>query len=266
MKIATFNANSIRARIPITERWLKKKRPDILCIQETKTQDEFFPRNEFSKLGYYVSFHGEKGYNGVAIASLQPPDKIHFGFCDGKGSQDETRLVYAKFGQVHVVNTYVPQGRDITNPAYKYKLDWFNRLKSFFQTRFTTRQKVLWTGDLNIAPTPIDVHNPERQSNHVCFHKDVKEAFRDTVSWGFVDVFRTHHPGPGHYSFFDYRTKNAVERSIGWRVDHILATGPLANTSQDCYIDVEPRKWDKPSDHTFVIAEFDFSVHNRAKS
>ncbi|MFW6151874.1 MAG: exodeoxyribonuclease III [Verrucomicrobiota bacterium] len=257
MKIATFNANSIRARMPVASKWIKDNRPDILCIQETKTHDAFFPQNEFTKLGYHVSFRGEKGYNGVAIASLKQPDQIKFGFHDGKESREDTRLAYGKFGPLHIVNTYVPQGRDINNPAYKYKLDWFQRLRNLFETEFTTRQKVLWTGDFNIAPTFIDVHNPERQSNHVCYHQNARQAFQDTVSWGFIDVFRKSHPEPGHYSFFDYRTKNAVERSMGWRVDHFLATKPLANTSTDCYIDVEPRKWDKPSDHTFVVAEFD---------
>lgn len=255
MKIATFNANSIRSRLHIVRPWLTANEPDVLCIQETKTPDSDFPVDEFAGLGYYVTFSGQKGYNGVAIASRKKPDKVSFGLDNGS-SPDHSRLLYARFGPVHVVNTYVPQGREITSSMYEYKLQWFERLRSFFERNFSARQKLLWTGDINIAPDRIDVHNPDKQKKHVCFHEDARKAFRDTVAWGFTDVFRLYHPEPGQYSFYDYRTKNAVERKIGWRVDHVLATRSLAKHSKDCYIDVEPRKWNKPSDHTFVVAEF----------
>jgi len=256
MKIATFNANSIRSRLEIILGWLKENKPDVLCVQETKVVDKDFPSLAFIESGYNVIFCGEKSYNGVAVISRQKPSDVRFGLDDG-GQADETRLVCAKIGPVSVVNTYVPQGREIDHAMYKYKLEWLKRLKAFFGRHFTPRDKVVWVGDMNVAPEAIDIHNAPEQENHVCYHVDVRKAFADTISWGFVDVFRKHHPEPGQYTFFDYRTINAVQRKMGWRVDHILATPPLAAKSKDSYIDIKPRLLDKPSDHTFLVAEFD---------
>jgi exodeoxyribonuclease-3 len=255
MKIATFNANSIRARLEIILDWLKENDPDILCIQETKVQDHEFPSMAFAEAGYHVEFRGQKSYNGVAIISKTKPDLVSYGLDDGEQA-DESRLMYAKFGALHVVNTYVPQGREIDHEMYQYKLEWLKRLKSYFDRHFTTRKKVVWTGDLNVATLPIDIHNSEKQAKHVCYHVDVRKAFDSTVDWGFKDVFRKHHPEPGHYTFFDYRTVNVVQRNMGWRIDYILATPSLANKSTDSYIDIKPRLKDRPSDHTFLVAEF----------
>ena len=255
MKIATFNANSIRSRLGIVLQWLQTHEPDVLAIQETKVQDGEFPALAFTKLGYNVIFRGEKSYNGVAIISKCTPSEVRFGLDDGKQA-DETRLACCKVGPVYVVNTYVPQGREIDNPMYAYKLQWFKRLKAYFERHFTPKTKLVWVGDLNVAPEAMDIHNAEEQSEHVCYHVDVRKALADTVSWGFVDVFRKHHPEPGQYSFFDYRTVNAVQRHMGWRVDHILATPSLAKTSTDSYIDLNPRLMEKPSDHTFLVADF----------
>lgn len=255
-KIATFNANSIRSRLNIILEWLRKNSPDVLCIQETKVQDSEFPYLDFVESGYNVIFKGEKSYNGVAIISREKPDRVVTGLDSGK-TTDDTRLIYARFGSLHVVNTYVPQGREIDHDMYQYKLEWLKRLRKFFENNFTNRMKVAWVGDINVAPEPIDIHNPEKQENHVCYHVDVRNAFADVLAWGFVDVFRKHHPEPGQYSFFDYRTADAVNRKMGWRVDHILATPALAAKSIDSYIDLEPRLAEKPSDHTFVVAGFD---------
>ncbi|MHC4996828.1 MAG: exodeoxyribonuclease III, partial [Planctomycetota bacterium] len=227
MKIVTFNANSVRSRLEIVLAWLDAHQPDVLCIQETKAQDHDFPALDFAGAGYHVVFRGEKSYNGVAIVSRRKPDDTSFGFADG-GPADATRLAYARFGPLHVVNTYVPQGREIDHEMYQVKLKWFKRLRKYFDKNFTTRKRVVWVGDLNVAPEPMDIHNSEQQKNHVCYHVDVRRAFAETVSWGFEDVFRKHRPGPGEYTFYDYRTPNAVKRKMGWRIDHILATPPLA--------------------------------------
>ena len=255
MRIATFNANSIRSRQEAVLVWMRTLRPDVLCVQETKVTDAEFPALPFIEAGYHAAYRGEKAYNGVAVFSRSKPDDVRFGLDDG-GPADETRLAYARFGSLHVVNTYVPQGHEIDNPTYAYKLEWFRRLRDYFDRHFTARQKVLWLGDLNIAPTPLDVHNPEQQTEHVCFHADVRKAFAEVVAWGFTDVFRKHHPEPGQYSFFDYRTINAAKRKMGWRVDHLLATRPLADRCTDAWIDLEPRLQPKASDHTFVVGEF----------
>ena len=255
MKIATFNVNSIRSRLPIVLGWLKKNKPDIMCLQETKVQDHDFPVQPFTDAGYQTAYRGEKSYNGVVITSLQKPQELKFGFNDGL-SADESRLIAAKIGNIHVVNTYVPQGREINNAMFKYKLKWFERLRKFFDRNFKRGDKLIWVGDLNIAPETIDIYNANMQENHVCYHKDARTAFEKTKQWGFIDIFRKYHPEPGQYSYYDYRTLDAVGRKMGWRVDHILATEPLAIKSKDCYIDLKPRLEHKPSDHTVMVAEF----------
>jgi exodeoxyribonuclease III len=255
MKIATFNANSIRSRMDVILRWLAEHKPDALCIQETKVQDAEFPRQPIEGAGYHVVFKGEKAYNGVALISRTAPSEVSFGLDDMP--RDEPRLLHAKIGPVHIVNTYVPQGREIDHEMYKYKLEWFARLRRYFDQHFKTTDKVIWVGDLNVAAEPIDVHSPELYGNHVCFHAAAREAFAQCRSWGFVDVFRKHHPEPAQFTFFDYRTPNAVQRGIGWRLDYLLASPALAKTSADAAIDVLPRLENKPSDHTFVSATFD---------
>ncbi len=255
VKIATFNANSVRARLAIIVSWLAAHKPDVLCLQETKVTDAEFPVDAIREAGYLAVFRGEKSYNGVALLCRTGPTAVHFGLDDG-GPADETRLVRAKVGPIHIVNTYVPQGREIEHAMYRYKLEWFRRLREYFDRHFTPRAKVLWLGDLNVAPEPEDVHNPQDQATHVCFHGDVRRAFDETKAWGFVDCFRKRHPEAGQYTFFDYRATDSLKRNLGWRVDHMLATRPLAARLKDCYIDLEPRRMDKPSDHTFVVAEF----------
>jgi exodeoxyribonuclease-3 len=256
MRVATFNVNSIRSRLEIVRAWLAANRPDVLAVQETKVTDDLFPALDLREAGYHVVYRGEKSYNGVALLSCAEPRDVRFGL-DDSGPADETRLVAARIGAVHVVNTYVPQGREIDDPMYRYKIEWFGRLRRYFERHYTPRQKLIWLGDLNLAPEAMDIHNAEQQANHVCYHVDARRAFANTVSWGFVDVYRKHHPEPGRYSFFDYRQKDAVRENRGWRVDHILATRTLAAKCTDAWIDLKPRKAAQASDHTVVVAEFD---------
>ena len=256
MKIATFNVNSVRSRMGILLEWLAANRPDVVCLQETKVVDADFPVEPIRSAGYQAVFRGEKSYNGVAILSLTAPRAVRFGLDDG-GPEDATRLACAKIGPVHVVNTYIPQGRDIGHEMYRSKIEWFARLRSYFDRHFTPRQPVVWVGDFNVAPTAQDIHNAEQQADHVCYHVDVRRAFEETMDWGFVDVFRKHHPQPGQYTFFDYRQKDSVARNQGWRVDHIMATTSLAAKSVGAAIDLKPRLAEKPSDHTVLMAEFD---------
>lgn len=254
MKIATFNANSIRSRMPILLEWLDEHQPDVVGIQETKAQDADFPQAEIEAAGYHVVFRGEKSYNGVAILSKVEPEEVRFGFDDG-GPADETRLVVARVGSVLIVNTYVPQGRAIDHVMYQYKLQWYRRLKELFAKEFADEPNLVWLGDLNIAVEPIDVTNPQAKKDHVCYHEDCRAAFLD-VKGDLVDVFREKNPEGGAYSFYDYRVKNAVDRGIGWRIDYILARPGLAAKCTDAYVDLEPRRKEKPSDHTFLVAEF----------
>lgn len=255
MIVATFNANSLRARLPIVTEWLKANAPDVLCVQETKVQDADFPAEAFTEIGYHAAFRGQKSYNGVAIISRERAEDVAFGLDDG-GPPDEARLARAVCGGVPVVNTYAPQGTAPDSPQFAYKVEWFARLRAFFARHYSPDRPLIWTGDINVAREPIDVYNPDGLRDHVCFHKDARRALNDVTAWGFVDVFRERHPEPGHYTFWDYRDKGAIKRKTGWRLDYVFATKPLAGRCVSARIDIEPRLRERPSDHTFVVAEF----------
>jgi exodeoxyribonuclease-3 len=257
MKIASFNVNSIRARLPVVTAWLARSRPDVLALQETKVQDESFPRAAFEELGYSCVFRGQKSYNGVALAARQEMADVRFGLPDEP--RDEARLLQARIGDLILVNTYIPQGYLALSERFQYKLDWFKRLLDYFRTSFRPTDLLLWVGDLNVAPLPIDVYDPEALLGHVCYHPAVREALDEIVRWGFIDVFRMHCQEAGQYTYWDYRMRGAFRRNRGWRLDHILATKPLAEKCTACYIDIEPRLGDRPSDHTPIVAEFDLA-------
>jgi exodeoxyribonuclease-3 len=255
-KIATYNVNSIRSRLHIILPWLKENRPDVFCMQETKVEDGKFPVGEFEDTGYGVIFKGEKRYNGVAIASLEKPEMVNSGLDDGD-PPDKDRLIRCVFSGIHIINTYVPQGRERESPHFVYKLEWFRRLRDFLDKLYSPDEPLIWCGDLNVAPESIDVHDPKRLLGHVCFTPEVWEAFHQVKAWGLVDIFRQLHPGmPGNYTFYDYRVPKSAERGLGWRVDHILATRSLAAKSIRCTIDMTTRSAEKPSDHTVLVAEF----------
>ncbi|MCJ7778026.1 MAG: exodeoxyribonuclease III [Sedimentisphaerales bacterium] len=254
MKVATFNVNSLRTRLPIVVQWIDKNQPDVLCLQETKVQDANFPADELDKTGYKYAFKGQKSYNGVATFSKSSITNIEFGFSDEP--RDEARLIKAEINGFVIVNTYVPQGVSPDSEKFRYKLEWFERIYDFFNERFTPSDPVIWVGDLNIAPAPIDVYDPDALWGHVCFHPDVHKALDKVLQWGFVDCFRLHCSEAGQYTFWDYRLPNSIKRNLGWRLDHIMATKILAEKCTICYIDKEPRTADRPSDHTPLIAEF----------
>lgn len=255
MKVASFNVNSLRARLEVVPGWLGKFEPDVLCVQETKVQDVDFPGDAFDGIGYKYVFKGEKKYNGAAIFSKSEITKVEFGFADEP--KDEARLIKAEINGIVVVNTYVPQGYSPESEKFEYKLKWFKRLGEYFKKNFKPTDPVLWTGDLNVAPEAIDVYDPAALSGHVCFHPEVHKALKKVMAWGFVDVFRMHCKEAGQYTFWDYRM-NSFRRNLGWRLDHIMTTEVLANKSSACYIDKEPRLVERPSDHTPIIAEFDW--------
>ncbi len=255
MKIASFNVNSIRARLPIVTHWLTENQPDILCVQETKVQDHDFPGQAFDEINYQYVFKGQKSYNGVAIFSKEKTENIRYGF--DKEPKDEPRLISAQINGVTIVNSYVPQGNMPESEQFEYKLNWFDRLLDFFDSNFQNSDSIVWVGDLNIAPEPIDVYDPVGLLGHVCYHPDVHKALQKVMKWGFIDIFRLHCKEAGQYTFWDYRMRNTFKNNIGWRIDHIMATKPVADKSTACYIDKNPRMMERPSDHTPIIAEFD---------
>jgi len=259
MKLATFNANSLRMRLNVILGWLKSHQPDVLCIQETKVQDHEFPIQAFEGSGYYVNFRGMKSYNGVAILSRAKPISVVYGLADHPEA-DQPRLAHAAFDGFSVINTYIPQGYLLESPKYAYKLEWFKRLRRYFDKNFSPNDRVIWCGDMNVAPRDLDVHHPEKHLTHVCFHEDAKKAYAETLAWGFEDVFLKLYPGRQQFTFWDYRFraagKSSLEANLGWRIDHIMATEPLAKLCQQVEVDIEPRKDLKASDHTFLWAEF----------
>ncbi len=256
MKIVSYNVNSIRSRLHIVLPWLRDNLPDILCMQETKVEDGKFPEEPFAELGYFVSFRGNKQYNGVAIASRVKPLDVSFGLPGDPSDAD--RLALARFDNLSIINVYVPQGQEVTRPQFAYKLDWLARLKDYLAGHFKTDQPLVLCGDFNVAPEDLDVHDPKRILGHVSFNPEVWRAYQGVLSWGLTDVFRYHHPDePGQYTFFDYRLRDSVARNLGWRVDHILATRTLAASSTGCTIDLATRQTDKPSDHAVIYATWE---------
>jgi len=264
LKVATYNANSIRARMDLILDWLDREEPDVVCVQETKVQDEDFPEDPLLEAGYHVVYRGQKAHAGVAIISSMEPAEVTYGFDDG-GDPDEPRLMRAVYAGVPVVNTYVPQGRSVDSEHFEYKLEWFDRLKGLFDRHYDPDEPLLWMGDFNVAPEPIDIYDPQAKANHVDFHPDAREALNDVKAWGFVDVFRRHHPDEeDQYTYYDYRAKDPIERGVGWRVDHVWATEPLAAVSTDSWIDFDARRAERPSDHTFLVASFDLDKLSKA--
>ncbi len=255
MRIATFNCNSIRTRLDTVLAWLRVHEPDILALQETKVVDELFPLAPLREAGWQAVYRGMKAYNGVALLARRAPDAVFHGFDDG-GPADESRLLRARWGDVEVVNTYVPQGRALDHPMFAYKVQWFARLRAYFERHLDPGRPAIWLGDLNVAAEPEDVFNPEQREDHVCYHAAARKAFAEARAWGFEDVFRRHHAGPGHYTFFDYRTDFRLARPDGWRLDYVLATPELAARSTRAWIDLDPRRGSRPSDHTFMVADF----------
>ncbi|MCS7119409.1 MAG: exodeoxyribonuclease III [Archaeoglobaceae archaeon] len=251
MKVATFNVNSIKSRLHIVIPWLKENKTDFLCLQETKVENRKFPSSYFHRIGYKVVFQGKGGQSGVAIASIREPDETSFGL-DG---EDEDRLIFTRFGDLKLINVYVPQGHKIDSEKFVYKLKWLEKFHEWLKS-FDLKEKIIICGDMNVAPEAIDVHSPEKLKNHVCFHEDARKAYKKILEIGFVDLLRKMHPNERIYSFYDYRVKGAMEKGLGWRVDAIIASPRIAEKCVRCDVDVKPRLSERPSDHLPIIAEF----------
>jgi exodeoxyribonuclease-3 len=255
MKLATWNVNSVSARLPLVLKWLEAARPDVLCLQETKTVDDKFPAAAFTELGYESVTYGQRTYNGVAILSLTPALNVQRGFPD----DDETahaRLLAATIEGVRVVNVYIPNGAFVGSDKFFFKLDWMRRLRAFFDESYKKREKVLLCGDFNVAPEERDVHDPKQWQGKILFSRRERAALAEIKDWGFEDVFRLHTEEGGHFSWWDYRA-GSFRRNAGLRIDHIWTSEKLAAICTASWIDKEPRTWERPSDHTPVVAEFE---------
>jgi len=254
VKIATWNVNSIAARLPLVLRWLAAARPDVLCLQEIKCEDARFPTKEFSELGYRSEAFGQPTYNGVAIVSRKPCEDVQRGFPDDEAGA-HSRLLAATVEGVRIVNVYVPNGQSVGSDKFDYKMRWMRRLRAYFDEELWTDSDVLLCGDFNVAPEDEDVHDPELWRGRILCSEPERAALREIKEWGFVDAFRERVQGSGHYSWWDYRS-GSFRRNTGLRIDHIWVSEPLAARCTSCLIDKEPRGWERPSDHTPVMATF----------
>lgn len=243
------------ARLPLVLKWLDAVRPDALCLQETKCTDDRFPREAFSELGYVTESFGQATYNGVAILSPTPCADVQRGFPeDVAGAQ--SRLLSAMVEGVRIVNVYVPNGQAVGTDKYHFKLDWIARLRSFFDIHYNQNTPVLVCGDFNVAPDDRDVHDPKLWRGRILCSEPERAAISHVKEWGFTDALRLHTPEAGHYSWWDYRA-GSFRRNAGMRIDHIWVSPILAARCTKVWIDKEPRGWERPSDHTPVVAEFD---------
>jgi exodeoxyribonuclease III len=254
MKIATWNVNSIIARLSQVLEWTNVNRPDVLCLQETKCVDQRFPATEFEKLGYQVEVFGQATYNGVAILSLLPLSGVVRGFPDDEADAHR-RLMAATVDSVRIINVYIPNGMAVGTDKYMFKLAWLGRLRKFFDEHCDTGQLLVLCGDFNVAPEDRDIHDPALWAGKIMCSDRERAALQNVGEWGLVDVFRRHHEEGGHYSWWDYRA-GAFRRNNGLRIDHVWASEKLAQRSTDAWIDKITRALERPSDHAPVIAEF----------
>lgn len=254
-KVATFNVNSVRARLPIVLDWLAANRPDVLALQETKCDDEKFPVSDFQDIGYQVAAHGMKSYNGVALVSPSPAREVQCSFSPSHLPID-CRLIAGTFDGIRVINTYVPNGTKIGTDKFLYKLEWLKLMRQYSADALAQGGPCVWLGDINIAPTPDDVYNSKRYYGGVGHHPLEFEALQGIVDEGWIDTYRLFSQGPGHYTYWDFFIPNALERNLGWRIDHIYASADLAGRCLGSYVDRKPRAEHRPSDHTVVVSEF----------
>ena len=252
MRIATWNVNSLRVRLPHLLDWLRDAQPDVACLQETKTEDANFPVAELRAAGYESVYCGQKAYNGVAIVSRSPISDVAHGIPDF--ADDPKRCIHATVDGVRVVCLYAPNGEAPGTEKYAYKLRWYEALTRWLGQRKAADLAVL--GDLNIAPEPRDVHNPKRWEGKIHFSEPERAAFRAVIDVGLVDAFRRFEQPEKQFTWWDYRLK-AFERGWGLRIDHILLSPAVAKRCTACTIDLAPRKRERPSDHAPVIAELD---------
>lgn len=254
MKIATWNVNSITVRLPHVLKWLADNKPEILCLQELKCMDEKFPFDAFKDIGYSCEVYGQKTYNGVAIISNLPVNNVERGM-PGDPDEAQHRIISATAGSMNIINVYIPNGQDLDTPKYHYKLEWMNNLRKYLDSQFDKQKNVVICGDFNIAPADADVYDPILWYGRIHTSDPERKALKHLQDWGFTDVFRKHHPEPGNYSWWDYRS-GGYRQNKGLRIDLVWASKSAADSCTDSWIDKIQRSLDKPSDHAPVIAEF----------
>jgi exodeoxyribonuclease III len=263
-RIATWNVNSIKARVQPVAHWIKAEKPDILLMQETKCTDEAFPRAEFEKLGYHVETVGQKSYNGVAILSRLPLE-VRERRLPGDPEDNEARYIEAVVAPaggkrarpaLRVASIYVPNGNPAGSESFAYKLEWMARLVRHARGLLKGKEPLLVGGDFNVAPTDVDVYDPLVWGNDALCRPETRANFRKLLKLGLTDIIAKYHPEPGNYTFWDYQGR-AWPKNHGWRIDHLLLSAPALSRLVDCGIDKRPRSLERPSDHVPVWCELE---------
>jgi len=261
--IATWNVNSIRTRLTQVIEWINEVNPDIICLQETKVVDEDFPVKAFNELGYQVIVFGQKSYNGVAIISRLDMGNISKGFCKDLTNQDaikkfaeQKRLISADVNGITIVNVYVPNGSSLNSQKFDYKIQWLDCLASFLDKQEEKGNLICLLGDFNIAPSNIDIHNPEKYGGGIMASEIERNSLKNVLKTRLIDTFRIYEKNTGHWSWWDYRN-NSFELNKGWRIDHIYISNSLSSKLKSCVIDSNPRGNSQPSDHAPVMINLD---------
>jgi exodeoxyribonuclease-3 len=259
MRIATYNVNSLKARLEALLAWIAKAKPEVVCLQETKLVDDAFPRLEIEAAGYNCSVHGQKTYNGVAILSKRPFDEVTTTL-PGDKSDEQARyieaLIPAAAGPVRVASIYLPNGNPAPGPKYDYKLAWMERLERHASRLLALEEPLVLAGDFNVIPTAADVWDQVAWANDALYLPASRAGFRRLLNLGLTDAFRACNSKPGSYTFWDYQA-GAWPKNHGIRIDHFLLSPQAADRLQTCAIDTAPRGWERPSDHVPVWCDFD---------
>ena len=257
MKIATFNINGVKARLPALLDWLAEARPDVVALQEIKCLDEAFPREEVEAAGYNVETHGQKGFNGVALLSRRPLEDVVRGL-PGDDGDEQARWIEATVsgdaGAIRICGLYLPNGNPAPGPKYDYKLAWMERLEARVRDLLAAEEPAVILGDFNVIPEPVDARNPAAWAEDALFLPETRRAWRRILNLGLTDALRAVTAAPGIYTFWDYQA-GAWQKDNGIRIDHILLTPQTADRLAACGIDREIRAREKPSDHVPVWAD-----------
>jgi exodeoxyribonuclease III len=260
MKIATWNINGVRARIEGAVAWVKDAQPDVLCLQEIKSEDSAFPREPFEDLGYNIALHGQKGFNGVAILSKLPLEDVSTGLA-GDDADAHSRFIEAVVsvpsGALRVVSLYLPNGNPVGTDKFDYKLAWTARLEADTRRRLADEEAFVLAGDFNVIPEPDDARYPDNWRGDALYQPETRAAYRKLLNLGLTDAFRACEAGPDHYTFWDYQA-GSWQKNNGIRIDHMLLSPQAADRLTAASIDKRTRGWEKPSDHVPVIVELDF--------
>ena len=264
MLIASWNVNSIRTRLSQVLEWIQINNIDVLCLQETKTQDESFPIESFEKLGYEVKVSGQKSYNGVAIISKYKIDDVKIGFKGELGENpvvknldDQKRVISAYINGLRIINVYVPNGSSIDSDKFRYKLDWLNVLSTYVEKLQERDEMSCLLGDFNIAPSNLDIYDPQKYEGGIMASQLERAHLNNVVKGRFIDSFRVFEKSYGFWSWWDYRN-NAFELNKGWRIDHIYISNNLLSNIKSSVIERDQRGLDQPSDHAPIMIELNF--------